>query len=321
VPCVEAPPVAKPIRIEPAFDDREFVRSLFDRHAPYRAVAAHLPAGYDDTLESCPADAVNPWFRETWALGGKLLVDGAEKILGNPHFLAAAQMLFPSARIVPRLVVVNVNGPMPAGVPHVDVPAFHGATRQTYALRLLMAMGASALFERWRVNEVGAVAWFYDGPGGGFEYWPDGPSSPMRAECTPFGNVAIVADNDRMYHRIGRIGSADALLPKMSASAEIRLDPNGGWSIFDGNECRARYPREAVRLSVVWKADVRPLNRSAIELDCLSAPRIVQIIGQDLRQRGITCSADVASLGDPEWIQRVYRLYMSIAKISSPSAQ
>jgi hypothetical protein len=193
---VEARLIAKPIRIEPAFEDRGFVRALFDRHAPYRAVAAYLPDGSDDTVDARPADAVNPWFRETWALGGKVLVDGAEEILGNPRFLAAANALFPSARIVPKLVVVNVNAAMPAGVPHVDVPVFRGASRENFSLRLLMAMGASGLFERWRVNEVGAIAWFYDGPGGGFDYWPDGPTGPMQTESAPFDNVAIVADTD-----------------------------------------------------------------------------------------------------------------------------
>jgi hypothetical protein len=317
----EARPIAKPIRIEPAFDDWKFVRALFDRNAPYRAVAAHLPAGADDTAGPRPADAAYPWFRETWALGGKALVDGADEILGNPHFLAAARALFPSARICPKLVVVNVNAPMPAGVPHVDVPAFRGATRENFALRLLMAMGASGLFEPWRVIEAGAIAWFYDGPGGGFEYWPDGPASPMRTESAPFGNVAIVADADRMYHRIGRIGPPGVVLPRMSASAEIRLDPDGGWSIFDQNECRARYPKEAVRLSVVWKADVRLEGGSPLQLDPLTAPRIFQILQRDLLQRGVPCATDLALLQDPQWIECVYRVYMRLAKLAAPSAQ
>ena len=109
--CADAPPVAKPIRVEPAFGDTTLVRALFDRNAPYRAAAAFLPAGDDDTVDPSRADAVNPWFRETWALGGKALAEGAEKILGNRNFLEAAHMLFPSAAIVPKLVVVNVNGP------------------------------------------------------------------------------------------------------------------------------------------------------------------------------------------------------------------
>jgi len=318
---MEARSIAKPIRIEPAFDDRNFVRALFDRYAPYRAVAAYLPAGADEAAGPRPADAVNPWFRETWALGGKALVEGADQILGNPRFLAAARALFPTARILPKLVVVNVNAPMPAGVPHIDVPAFRGATRENFALRLLMAMGASGLFEPWRVVEAGAIAWFYDGPDGGFEYWPEGPAGPMRTESAPFGNVAIVADSDRMYHRIGRIGPPDVVLPRMSASAEIRLDPDGSWSIFDQNECRARYPKEAVRLSVVWKADVRLEGGTPVEPDPLTAPRVFQILRRDLLQRGVPCATDLALLKTPEWIQSVYRVYMSLAKMAAPSAE
>jgi hypothetical protein len=317
----EARRIAKPLRIEPAFDNRHFVRALFDRYAPYRAVAAYLPAGADDTAGPRPADAAYPWFRETWALGGKSLVDGAAEILGNPRFLAAARALFPAACISPKLVVVNVNAPMPAGVPHVDVPAFRGATRENFALRLLMAMGASGLFEPWRVIEAGAIAWFYDGPDGGFEYWPDGPAGPMRTESAPFGNVAIVADSDRMYHRIGRIGAPDAVLPRMGASAEIRLDADGGWSIFDQNECRARYPKKAVRLSVVWKADVRLEGANPAEWEPLTAPHIFQILQHDVRQRGVSCATDPALLQDPQWIECVYRVYMSLAKMAAPSAQ
>jgi hypothetical protein len=320
-PRVVAPALVKPVRIEPAFDDREFVRALFDRHAPYRAVAAYLPAGSDDTVDSRPADTVNPWFRGTWALGGKVLIDGAEKILGNRRFLEAAYTLFPSARIFPKLVVVNVNGPMPAGVPHVDVPVFRGATRETFALRLLLAMGASGLFEHWRVIEAGAIAWFYDGPEGGFDYWPEGPTGPMRTESAPFGNVAIIADSDRMYHRIGRIGPADVALPRMSANAEIRLDRDGCWSIFDENECRARLSKEEVRLSVVWKADVRPERAGSVGLDRLTAPHIFQILQHDLEQRGVPCANDLELLHDPQWIQGVYRLYMRLAKMGAPFTQ
>jgi hypothetical protein len=320
-PYLNARPIAKPIRIEPAFDDREFVRGLFDRHAPYPAVAAYLPDGSDDIAQPASMDAVNPWFRGTWAVGGKALVDGAQEILGNRHFLAAAHALFPSAHIVPKLVVVNVNAPMPAGLPHVDVPTFRGVKREDFALRLLMAMGASRLFESWRVIQAGAVAWFYDGPHGGFEYWPDGPIGPMRTESAPFGNVAIVADGDRMYHRIGRIGPPDALPPRMSASAEIRLDGDGGWSIFEEQECRARYRKEEVRLSLVWKADVQLAGVSRDESDTLSDACIFQIFQHDLEQRCEPCGTDVRLLQDPQWIERVYRLYMRLARVKGPRAQ
>jgi hypothetical protein len=57
-------------------------------------------------------------------------------------------------------------------------------------------MGRSEAFERWRIVQAGAVAWFYDGPGDNFGYWPEGLDGPICAEQPPFHNVAILADND-----------------------------------------------------------------------------------------------------------------------------
>ena len=37
--------IPKPVRIEPASADREQIRAMFDRYAPYRAIAAYAPDG------------------------------------------------------------------------------------------------------------------------------------------------------------------------------------------------------------------------------------------------------------------------------------
>jgi hypothetical protein len=46
--------IPKPIRIEPAFDNREQIRALFERHAPYPALATYLPedSGFPSTASS-----------------------------------------------------------------------------------------------------------------------------------------------------------------------------------------------------------------------------------------------------------------------------
>ena len=67
--------IPKAIRIEPAFDNREQIRSMFERNAPYRALASYAPEGIKDE-EREAANPVLPWFRGDWALGGKPLVDG-----------------------------------------------------------------------------------------------------------------------------------------------------------------------------------------------------------------------------------------------------
>jgi hypothetical protein len=278
--------IPKPvIRIEPAFEDREAIRSMFARHAPYRAIAAYIPdVVVDDGTKAEAEQSVQPWFRGNWAAGGAPLVEGAEAVLHNKKFLQAAKNLFGTSSVFPEFVVVNVNAPMSAGTTHVDVPAFHGATRKQYALPLLRVMGSSGLFEKWRVIQAGAVAWFYEGTGGSFDYWPDGLDGPMLSERAPFGNFAVMADNDRMYHRIGPIGNPDAVPPRISASAQIQPAGDGTWEIVENGEVRATYPDRAIRLSLVWKAEVRDpeLKNDKLDLD-----RVMAIFAADLRRRNV----------------------------------
>jgi hypothetical protein len=299
--------IAKPIRIEPAFDDARQIRAMFERHAPYRAVAAYGldPAG-EETKHSEAQRSFLPWFRGNWAAAGKPLVGGAEVILHNKKFLDAAKAAFGTSRVYPEFVVVNVNAPMPAGAIHVDVPSFYGATRDRYPLPFLRAMGSSGLFEAWRVIQAGVVSWFYEGTGGNFDYWPEGPHGPMLSEQPPFGNVALVADNDRMYHRIGAIGDPNAELPRMSASAHIQPDSNGNWAILENGEVRATYPSHAIRLSVVWKGAVRDRELST---DNLTLDRIMAILTADLRDRSVDFQMPSDPLTDTAWILLLQRIY------------
>jgi hypothetical protein len=299
--------IAKPIRIEPAFENREQIRAMFERHAPYRAVAAYGldPAG-EETRHPEAERSFLPWFRGNWAATGKPLVDGAEVILHNKKFLDAAKAAFGTSRVYPEFVVVNVNAPMPAGATHVDVPSFYGATRDHYPLPFLRAMGSSGLFEVWRVVQAGAVSWFYEGKGGNFDYWPEGPDGPMLSEQPPFGNVSLIADNDRMYHRIGAIGDPHAELPRMSASSHIQPDGDGNWSILENGEVRATYPSHAIRLSVVWKAAVQDRESST---DNLTLDRIMAIFTADLRYRSVDFQVPSDPLADAAWIILLQRIY------------
>ena len=298
----------KPIRIEPAFEEPEQVRALFAQHAPYTAIAAYqLDRSYDADQPSGESaePTAHPWFRGNWAANGKPLVPGAEKILYNERFLDAARAFFGTSRLRPTFIVVNVNAPMPAAPPHVDIPTFHGATRDQYPLRFLKAMGASGLFEPWRIIQAGAVCWFYDGPGGEFEYWPEGLHGPMLTEGPPFSNVAIMADNDRMYHRIGRVGDADAKLPRMTSAAEIRPIHHDAWAIVEKGETRAVYPSNAIRLSLVWKANLETES----QLESLNVDHVMDLLGADLRQRNVDFRLPANPLCDEEWMTLLDCIY------------
>jgi hypothetical protein len=297
----------QPIRIEPAFDDRQQVRAMFERYAPYRALAAYCPEGLADETHAEVKRPILPWFRGDWALAGKPLVEGADLILHNKKFLEAARTVFGTSFVYPEFVAVNINGPMPAGNTHVDNPSFYGATRVDYTLPFLRVMGFSRLFEAWRVVQASAISWFYEGAGGTFDYWPGGLDGPMLSERPPFGNVALIADNDRLYHRIGPIGSGDEKLPQMSASAEIVPDRNGHWTIHENGEVRATYPSAAIRFSVLWKAGVRATESKP---DNLTLDRIMAIFTADLRHRGVDFQVPSDPLADTIWILLLQRIYV-----------
>ena len=300
--------IPKPvIRIEPAFEDRDAIRTMFARHAPYRAIAAYIPdVVVDDATKPGAEQSVQPWFRGNWAAGGAPLVEGAEAILHNRQFLEAAKTLFETSSVFPEFVVVNVNAPMAAGTTHVDIPAFHGATRKQYPLPLLRVMGSSGLFEKWRVIQAGAVAWFYEGTGGSFDYWPEGLDGPMLSERAPFGNVAVMADNDRMYHRIGPVGDPDAVPPRISAAAQIQPAGDGTWEIRENGEVRATYPDRAVRLSLVWKAEVRDRE---LKNDNLDLDRVMAIFTADLRRRNLDFDMPSDPLANAAWLLLLQRTY------------
>jgi hypothetical protein len=194
---------------------------------------------------------------------------------------------------------------MPAGSIHVDVPTFRGATRDQYPLRFLVDMGLSGLFESWRVVQAGALTWFYDGPGGNFEYWPEGLDGPMFAEQPPFGNSAIISDNDRVYHRIGQVGESDTKLPTISPNAEIRPVRGESWEIVEDGETRARYPSSAIRFSLLWKG----IRESEALLECLSVDRVMSILIADLRRRGIDFRIPAEPLSDGEWMTLLDSVY------------
>lgn len=301
------PRIFKPMRIEPAFDDRAEIRTLFERHAPYRAIAAYAPnAGVDEASEH-PAATVLPWFRADWALGGKPLVDGAELILHNKRYLDATRALFGTSCVHPEYVVVNLNAPGPAGFTHVDVPSFHGATREHYPLPFLNIMRCSGLFEACRVVHAGALSWFYDGAGGNFDYWPEGLEGPMLSEQPPFGNFALLSDTDSMYHRIGRVGTPSDGLPRISAAAQIQPNGEGNWAILEDGEVRATYPERAIRLSVLWKA---ALGDSGERADSLTLDRIVEILASDLKERHVEFQVPSDPLTDTAWIALLERVYV-----------
>jgi hypothetical protein len=296
----------KHIRIEPAFEDRERIRTMFKRYAPYRALEAYAAQGLRDESREEGRRPVLPWFRGDWAAGGKPLVEGAELILHNKKFIETAKAAFDTSFVNPEFVAVNINGPSPAARAHIDNPSFYGATRVDYPLPFLRVMGFSGLFEAWRIVRASILCWFYEGSGGGFDYWPEGIDGPMLSEQAPFGNFALCVDTDQIYHRIGPIGNGNVELPRMSAGAAIQPDGNANWTVLENGEVRATYPEHAIRFSVLWKAEVRNGESRPVNL---TLDRVMETLGTDLRQRGIDFHVPADPLTDTPWILLLQRSY------------
>jgi len=295
--------IAQVITIEEALEDPGAIRRLVDASGPYPSIASYLPPS---ATRGAPG-ATLPWFRGNWAVDGRPRVSGAEAILFNRGFLDAAADLLATPDVTPTTVVVNVNAPMPAGAIHLDIPSFRGAGRGEYPLPLLQAMGTSGLFEAWRVVEIAAITWFYDGPGGSYDYWPEGLDGPMHSARPPFDNVALVADNDRMFHRIGWVGDPDPPLPPLTPAAAIdRRD--GGWSILEDGVVRAHHPDEQIRISVLWKARSDD-HDAAGACEPLTPQRVVEAFAIDLVARGLGPSWTTDPFTDQRWLDLVHATY------------
>jgi len=128
----------------------------------------------------------------------------------------------------------------------------------------------------------------------------------MLSEQPPFGNVALVSDNDQLYHRVAAIGDPVAKFPRISAESQIQPDGHGNWVILENGKVRATYPGHAIRLSVLWKAEVRARRRST---DNLTLDRIMAIFTADLRHRGIDFHVPSDPLADSSWILLLQRIY------------
>jgi hypothetical protein len=257
-----------------------------------------------------------PWFRGTWAAHGTTLVDDAEVILKNRRFAEAASRLFGGVEVTPNTVVVNINAPMPAGAIHVDIPSFRGADRERYPIQFLQAMGTSGLFEAWRIVEAGAVVWFYDGPGGAYDYFPKGLTGAMRSELPPLTNRALVADNDRMYlspdrldRRFGTDGASDQHKRGNCAHRRHRLgDPR--W-----RPVCATYPDAQVRISILWK--VRVELREVEKVSELTPDRILDSFAKDLEARAIRVSKPATPSSDQAWLDAVHATYYPVIDLQS----
>jgi hypothetical protein len=97
------PLTVPPLRLEPAYTDRDEVWRVLVEHAPYPLMAAG--AGYNEMMKWAP---VEPWFRTSWAAGGKSCDAAIQALLDDERFIEAAGRLFGAEVVRPQSLTVNV---------------------------------------------------------------------------------------------------------------------------------------------------------------------------------------------------------------------
>ena len=307
-----------PITLAPALDDASVVERLIEAHAPYWPVQRYF-ANSAEYAALAGADGaapmiVAPVFRGNWATEGAAPPD-IEPLLHHAPFVAAARRLFDAEIVRPQNVYANLTWQLPfaQGAGHTDVPAFRGVDRTRYPITFLSIMGLSQLFEDVRVRIATAVAWFYAGDDGGFEYWPDGPERPSRVHQGAIDNTAIVGDNDFMWHRVRPTGRlADGMVSLTLDSELVRAGDD--WAISEGGRTLATFPRRQLRVSVSWKAnvfaDAAEARRYDDHSDDIDLDEVLRRFATDLRARGIDVTVPADPLRDPGFIRLLQQTYV-----------
>ena len=249
---------------------------------------------------------VLPWFRSHF---------DDEWLLRNPRWVEGAKYAFGAKIVRPLRCVLNINPPGAAGAAHLDLPTFRGSNKWGGHVWLLMSMSYSGLFAPWMVPLASGLVWFYRGAGGEFEYWPDGPDRPSRREAPPMWNVGQISDNEYMWHRVGAIGRPGEALAINALRPEATLHHVRGsaWEIRDGDDVKARYDLDQLRISLLWKAYVFPDERKLASFENhdadLDLEQVTEIFCADLSRRGIPFQRPSDPLRDPAWQELIVASY------------
>jgi hypothetical protein len=194
------------------------------------------------------------------------------------------------------------------------VPAFRGFDRTTYPITFLSIMGLSGLFEDVRVKVATAVAWFYGGADGGFEYWPQGSGGSSIVHEGAIENTAIVADNDFMWHRVRPTGRVEDGMVALTRDAELVRHDGGHWAIIDEADERAIFPTEQVRVSLSWKAlafaDDADRRRHDEHTDDIGLSEVLQRFSDDFTSRGQPLDLPADPVADPSFIRTLNAAYV-----------
>jgi hypothetical protein len=113
-----------------------------------------------------------------------------------------------------------------------------------------------------------------------------------------------------MYHRVRAIGSESETPLRVAKNARMEPAPDGEWAIYEEEKLVGVFANEAVRLSVLWKAEIftDEVEQAASAEDKLTPELVMEIFSEDLHARGQTNSGE-PDITDETWIAALQRSY------------
>ncbi|HYY05485.1 MAG TPA: hypothetical protein VE997_02825 [Candidatus Limnocylindria bacterium] len=261
-------------------------QGLFQRHdAVMNFVRTGGRSGRRESLESLGART--NYFRESYAYGNDVRVEGIEPFLRYEGFVEAARAIHGRPVVEPAIVYANLLVPGQELAVHTDVPEFRGANRRLYPQWLMVVMHHSGLFDAHRMPIATAVGWFNDCRGGDFVFYPEGADGPA-VTIAARANTGIILDTDSVFHGVDPVWSAG---PLPALRPGLRLCWAGDrWVLRDGAAVIARWGWDEVRFSISWKAycftDAEERRAWREHRDDLVFEHILDRLVDDLRARG-----------------------------------
>ncbi|MGZ4691675.1 MAG: hypothetical protein ACXVKA_16455 [Acidimicrobiia bacterium] len=245
--------------------------------------------GTEDTADSVAART--SYFREEYAYGDRLLLEGVGAMREHEALIDAARAVHGRPVIEPAIVYANLFLPGQELAVHTDVPEFRGLNRKLVPQWLLVVMHHSGLFDAWRLPIATGIAWFGAPEGGALAYWPDGPDGAV-ARNPARHNTAAVLDTDSVFHGVEPVGPPGAELPPLEPGSVLGTAADGRMVLQDsqGRHVRA-YAWDELRFSVSWKAycflDVGERDTWRDHTDDLELASVLETLVDDLARRGV----------------------------------
>lgn len=270
---------------------------LLDSQAPYKPLGGWYNPGADPHARTRPM-----WFQKDWVYD-TIKVEGSDLFLQHPDYIEAAKQFYDAEVVEPTNVYVNLMTSIAdGGHAHTDNPRFHGRDRTNTPMWVLRVMLWSGLFNRYEIMQATAIWWMNDVEGGALYYWPNGPDVAPEKHVGAMANTALFGDNHGMFHQVGPVGPFDKGTLLVSPSAELGPvgDGSGDWSIIDNGEQLLRAPRDTIRVSVLWKADVykTAAERAKRAAEALSMQDVADTFNADLARKRSSVRFDLSRVDD-----------------------